>query len=62
MGEKSCNLKRQANKKKTSLVEWLMAIALSSIIPFSPPFSEVFFTSSSNILSPHMMYHMFEKE
>ena len=60
---KSWNLKRQVNKKKeTSLVEWLMVIALSSIIPFSPPFSKVFFTSIFNILSPHMMYHMFERE
>ena len=30
--------------------------------PNSPPFSKVFFTSVFNMLSPHMMYHMFERE
>ena len=30
--------------------------------PIFPPFSKVFFTSVFNILSPHMMYHMFERE
>ena len=39
-----------------------MVIALYSIIPFSPPFSKVFFTSIFNTLSPHMMYHMFGRE
>ena len=54
--------KKSKQKKETGLVEWLMMIALSSIIPFSSPFSKVFFTSIFNILSPHMMYHMFERE
>ena len=53
---------KQTKKKETGLVEWLMMIALSSIIPFSSPFSKVFFTSIFNILWPHMMYHMFERE
>ena len=50
------------DKQTPGLAEWLMVIALSSIIPFSPPFSKVFFTSIFNTLSPHMMYHMFERE
>ena len=65
MGEKNMQFEKtskQKKKKEASLVEWLMAIALSSIIPFFPPFSKVFFTSIFNTLSPHMMYYMFEKE
>ena len=63
MGEKSCNLKRLANKKKRNKPSWMTYGDCTFFNhPIFPTVFQGFFTSIFNTLSPHMMYHMFEKE